>query len=103
MYLFCFRFIQDLVDRHYFGQNPIKVLKHIIKLLEHVVITFNLYADEKKMSDMYYFLHSIINPSMTVMTRFPKLLNILNQWKMHLFRLHLENIKKIPIGKITVT
>lgn len=80
------------MDRDYFSQNPTKVLKSIIRLLEHVVITFDLYTDEKKMSDMYDFLYSIIKPSVSAMSKFPKLLSTLDHWRLHLFRLHVQKI-----------
>lgn len=89
------------MDRHYFARNPIKALKNIIKLLEHFEITFDLYTDEKKMSDIYDFLHNIINSSRSVMSRFSKLLYTLNQWKMHLFRFHSQSIKKTFKRKFT--
>lgn len=80
------------MDRDYLNQNPNKVLKNIIQLLEHVVITFDLYSDEKKMSDMYDFLRSIVKPSVSAMSKFPKLLSILDHWRLHLFRLHMQRI-----------
>lgn len=74
------------MDRNYFKQNQ-KVLSHIIELLEHVVIVFDLYQDEEKLNDMYNFLYSIAKPSKLLDSH--KLVNILDQWRLKLFRMHI--------------
>lgn len=78
------------MNRNYFRQNPKHILKSIIRLLEHVVIVFDLYQDEKKLSDMCDFFHSIIRPTYGMLGS-QNLVNILDQWRLKLFRLHINN------------
>lgn len=73
------------MDKKYFQQNP-KALIYVITLLEHVVVIFDLYKDEEKLSCMYDFLNSIAKP--TKLLDSYKLVNILDQWRLKLFRLH---------------
>lgn len=73
------------MDKNYFKQNQ-KVLSHVIELLEHVVIVFDLYKDEEKLNNMYDFLHSISRPTKLIDSH--KLVNILDQWRLKLFRIH---------------
>ncbi|VVC34833.1 Hypothetical protein CINCED_3A013951 [Cinara cedri] len=88
-------FIQDLVDTNYLKQIPKSELELIFRLLEHVVFIFNLYKDEDKLRDMFEFLHGIIRPKNGLIEQFPgslKLLNIIDQWRLQLFRLHVYRI-----------
>lgn len=91
---FIFRFVQDLVNKDYFKQKPIKVLYRVIRLLEHIVVVFNLYNNEQKLKDMYDFLSSIVKPKGLSDTH--KFIHILDQWNLRLFRLHI-NRKKVQI------
>lgn len=68
-------------------KNKKHVLKNVIELLEHVVVILDLFKDEKKLSVMYDFLYSIIRPTDHMNQT---LVNILDQWRLKLFRLHIE-------------
>lgn len=92
MYNFCFRFVQDLVNRDYFKLKPNNVLYNVIKLLEHVVIIFNLYEHEKKLTEMYDFLLSLVKSA--VLSESLIYINILDQWKFRLMRLRVLQNKK---------
>ncbi|XP_022161948.1 uncharacterized protein LOC111027806 [Myzus persicae] len=81
-------FVQDLVDKEFFNRRPKRLLYHLIRLLEHVVIVFDLYSDEKKLSEMYDFLNALAKP--TGISDSLKLVNILDQWRLGLFRLHVN-------------
>lgn len=74
------------MDRKYFKENPNSVLHHIIRLLEHVVIVFDLYQDEQKLNDMYNFLSVATRP--LGMEGSLRLIGILDQWRLKLFRLY---------------
>lgn len=80
--------MQDLVDKNYFNKNPKKVLYSVIQLLEHVVIVFDLYEEEEKLNSMYNFLNAAVKP--TGLSDSLKLVNILDQWRLRLFRLHVN-------------
>lgn len=80
-----FRFVQDLVDKNYFKNNPKKVLFSVIQLLEHVVFVFDLYSEEEKLHTMYNFLNAAVKPSGLLDSM--KLINVLDQWRLRLFRL----------------
>lgn len=86
-----FRFIQDLVTKDYFQQKPKVILHHVIKLLDHVVLTLDLYNDEEKISCMYNFLYAVIRPAGILESM--KLINIIDKWKMHLFKLHIARMQ----------
>jgi len=88
MLTFFFRFVQDLVDKDFFNRRPKRILYRLIRLLEHVVIVFDLYRDEKKLSEMYDFLNIMVKP--TGLSDSLKLVNILDQWRLRLFRLHVN-------------
>lgn len=77
------------MDKNYFNQNPNKVFKHVVQLLEHVVVAFDLYKEEQKLSDMYDFLYNIII-KLTGLSKSQNLLSILDHWKLQLFRLHVK-------------
>ncbi|XP_025205348.1 uncharacterized protein LOC112601785 [Melanaphis sacchari] len=79
-------FVQDLVNKDFFNRKPKKLLYCLIHLLEHIVIVFDLYTDEKKLSDMYDFFNYVIKPN--GLSDSLKLVNILDQWRLQLFRLH---------------
>jgi len=83
-----FRFVQDNVNKDFFNKKPKRLLYRLIRLLEHIVIVFDLYTDEKKLSEMYDFLHSVVGP--TGLSDSLKLVNILDQWRLRLFRLHVN-------------
>lgn len=90
LFLFGFRFVQDLVNGNYFKENPITVAYNVIQLLEHVVVVFDLYANEEKLSEMHRFLKAAIKqigPSDS-----NKFVNILDQWRLRLYRLHVDHI-----------
>lgn len=76
------------MNKTYFQSNPKKILERVIQLLEHVVVTFDLYKNEDKLSIMYDFLNSIARPN--GWSQSLKLVNILDQWKLQLFRLHVD-------------
>jgi len=76
------------VNKDFFNRKPKRLLYRLIRLLEHVVIVFDLYKDEKKLSDMYDFLNVVAKP--TGLSDSLKLINILDQWRLHLFRLHVN-------------
>ncbi|VVC34073.1 Hypothetical protein CINCED_3A000319 [Cinara cedri] len=78
-------FVQDLVDKKYFKKNP-ETLSYVIELLEHVVFILDLYKDEEKLSDMYDFLYCLAKSTKLLDSH--KLINILDQWRLRLFRLH---------------
>lgn len=86
-YIF-FRFVQDNVKKDFFNKKPKRLLYRLIRLLEHVVIVFDLYTDEKKLGDMYDFLHCVVKPN--GLSDSLKLVNILDQWRLRLFRLHVN-------------
>ncbi|XP_026805075.1 uncharacterized protein LOC113548408 [Rhopalosiphum maidis] len=81
-------FVQDLVDKNYFKNNPKTVLFSVIQLLEHVVIIFDLYQEEEELYKMYNFLNAAVKP--TGLTDSLRLINILDQWRLRLFRLHVN-------------
>lgn len=83
-FFFLFRFVQDLVNHDYFKEKP-NILFKVIKLLEHVVLVFNLYEHEKKLKEMYNFF-SFLLKSVDV-TESLVYINILDQWKFRLTRL----------------
>lgn len=83
-----FRFVQDLVDKNYFKNNPKKVLFSVIQLLEHVVFVLDLYSEEEKLHTMYNFLNAAVKPS--GFSDSMKLINILDQWRLRLFRLYVN-------------
>lgn len=83
-----FRFVQDLVSKNYFNTNPKNVLYNVIQLLEHVVVIFDLYKEEEKLDGMYNFLNAAVKP--TGLLDSQKLVNILDQWRLQLFRLHVN-------------
>lgn len=88
--LFGFRFVQDLVNGDFFKQNPISIVYNVIQLLEHVVVVFDLYANEEKLSEMYRFLKAAIRQIGLLDSN--KFVNILDQWRLRLFRLHIDHI-----------
>ncbi|XP_015373738.1 PREDICTED: uncharacterized protein LOC107168745 [Diuraphis noxia] len=81
-------FVQDLVDKNYFKKSPKKVLFSVVQLLEHVVFIFDLYKEEEKLQDMYNFLNAAIKPS--GLSDSMKLINILDQWRLRLFRFYVN-------------
>ncbi|XP_027844062.2 uncharacterized protein LOC114124833 isoform X2 [Aphis gossypii] len=81
-------FVQDYVNKDFFNNKPKRLLYRLIRLLEHVVIVFDLYTDEKKLNEMYDFLHCVVKP--TGLSDSLKLVNILDQWRLRLFRLHVN-------------
>jgi len=82
----CFaRFVQYLVNKDYFKDHP-KHLDGIIRLLEHVVITFDLYQDEENLGSMYAFLYNFVKPIGTS----HELVNILDQWRLGLFHMQVN-------------
>ncbi|XP_060878120.1 uncharacterized protein LOC132950616 [Metopolophium dirhodum] len=81
-------FVQDLVDKNYFKNNPKKVLFSVIQLLEHVVFIFDLYSEEEKLDTMYNFLNAAVKPS--GLSDSMKLINVLDQWRLRLFRLYVN-------------
>jgi len=83
-----FRFVQDLVDKNYFKNNPKTVLFSVIQLLEHVVIIFDLYQEEEELYKMYDFLNAAVKPTGVIDSL--RLINILDQWRLRLFRLHVN-------------
>jgi len=83
-----FRFVQDLVDKDYFQKRPRKVLFSVVQLLEHVVFIFDLYKEEEKLHNMYNFLNAAIKPS--GLSDSMKLVNILDQWRLRLFRVYVN-------------
>lgn len=83
-----FRFVQDLVDKNYFKNNPKKVLFSVIQLLEHAVFIFDLYSEEEKLNTMYNFLNAAVKPS--GLSDSMKLINVLDQWRLRLFRLYVN-------------
>jgi len=52
------------------------------------VIVFDLYSGEKKLSDMYDFLNAMAKP--TGLSDSLKLVNVLDIWRLQLFRLHVN-------------
>lgn len=101
--LFGFRFVQDQVNGNYFKENPITVVYNVIQLLEHVVVVFDLYANEEKLNEMHHFLKTSIKQ--IVLSDSNKFVNILDQWRLRLFRLHVDHIivktkikNNIPLG-----
>lgn len=88
--LFGFRFVQDLVSRSYFKENPITVIYNVIHLLEHVVIVFDLYANEEKLNEMHHFLKAALKQIGLLNSN--NFVNILDQWRLRLFRLHVDHI-----------
>lgn len=88
MLTFFFRFVQDLVNKDFFNRRSKRLLYRLIHLLEHIVIVFDLYSDEKKLSDMYDFLNAVAKP--TGLSDSLKLVNILDIWRLRLFRLHVN-------------
>lgn len=87
-----FRFVQDVVDQIYFKQNP-EVIESVVKLLEHVVITFDLYQDEEKLNYMYELLNK--NAKRFASSNYFRILNTLEQWQLRLFRLHMNRHKHL--------
>ncbi|XP_050522515.1 uncharacterized protein LOC126895077 [Daktulosphaira vitifoliae] len=85
-------FVQDMVNKEYFTKHPMKLLQYVVDLLEHIVIVFDLYQDEEKLNSMYNFLYAAARPS--GITQSLKIVNTLDQWRLRLFRLHV-NRKKI--------
>ncbi|XP_060854125.1 uncharacterized protein LOC132931987 [Rhopalosiphum padi] len=81
-------FVQDLVDKNYFKNNPKTVLFSVIQLLEHVVIIFDLYQEEEELYKMYDFLNAAVKPTGLIDSL--RLINILDQWRLRLFRLHVN-------------
>ncbi|CAH1724467.1 unnamed protein product [Aphis gossypii] len=81
-------FVQDFVDKNYFNKNERKILCSVIQLLEHVVVVFDLYQEEEKLHNMYHFLNAAVKP--TGLSDSLKLVNILDQWRLRLFRLHVN-------------
>ncbi|XP_022178168.1 uncharacterized protein LOC111039145 [Myzus persicae] len=81
-------FVQDVVDKNYFKKTPKKVLSSVVQLLEHVVFVFDLYKEEKKLEDMYNFLHAAVKPS--GLSDSMRLVNVLDQWRLQLFRLYVN-------------
>uniref|UniRef100_A0A2S2NAR2 Uncharacterized protein n=1 Tax=Schizaphis graminum TaxID=13262 RepID=A0A2S2NAR2_SCHGA len=81
-------FVHDLVDKNYFKNNPKAVLFSVIQLLEHVVIIFDLYEEEEELYKMYNFLNAAVKP--TGLSDSLRLINILDQWRLRLFRLHVN-------------
>ncbi|CAI6345314.1 unnamed protein product [Macrosiphum euphorbiae] len=81
-------FVQDLVDKNYFKNNPKKVLFSVIQLLEHAVFIFDLYSEEEKLDTMYNFLNAAVKPS--GLSDSMKLINVLDQWRLRLFRLYVN-------------
>lgn len=74
-----------MAPREYFKQNPKKV-QCVIKLLNHIVFVLNLYENEEKLQIMHDYLYSLARS-------FPfGYINILDQWKLKLFRLKVIRI-----------
>lgn len=80
------------MNKNYFSQNSKKILKNLIHLLEHVVVILDLYKNEEKLSNMYDFLYANAKP-VGLSESSLRLVNILDQWKLHLFRLHVNRKK----------
>lgn len=85
-----FRFVQDLVDKKYFKQKSVKVVYSVIRLLEHVVIIFDLYKNEEKLSEMYHFLYAAIKQN--GLSEAQTYVNKLDQWRLRLFGLRLKSL-----------
>lgn len=79
------------MNKDYFHKKPHVILHRVINLLDHVVVTFDLYQDEEKLDCMYNFLYAVIRPSGILESM--HLINIIDKWKMHLFKLHITRIK----------
>ncbi|KAL5238955.1 hypothetical protein ACI65C_006365 [Semiaphis heraclei] len=77
-------FVQDFVDQNYFKKNPRKVLSTVVRLLEHIVIVFDLYNEEEKLNNMYHFLNSAVQS--IGLSDSATLINVLDTWRLQLFR-----------------
>jgi len=75
------------VDKNYFKKNEKKIVYSVIRLLEHVVIIFDLYKEEEKLNNMYNFLYTAVESTGLSDQRF---INILDQWRLRLFRLQVN-------------
>lgn len=83
------------MDKNYLDQNS-KKLRSVIRLLEDVVIVFDLYKDEKKLSDMYHFLSSSLNFNRSkLFSEYQKLQNSLDHWDLELFGLRVKKMSTI--------
>lgn len=71
-----------MVNKNYFKQNATRFC-YIVRLMEHIVIVFDLYRDKKKLKNMYDFFYYSKNHGRLSL----KLVNILDQWKLKLLRL----------------
>lgn len=81
------------MNKDFFNSRPKRLLYRLIRLLEHVVIIFDLYQDEEKLSQMYDFLSGMAKP--TGLSDSTKLVNILDQWRLQLYRLHVNRINML--------
>jgi len=75
-----------LVNEDYFKQSSKQILYIVIRLLEHIVVIFDLYQDEDKLNKMYDFLYYFAKPTNLLDSR--ELMSVIEQWRMKLFRLH---------------
>lgn len=80
-----------MVNNDYFEKRPESVFNNVLQLLEHVVFIFDLYKDEE-LENMHTFLNTILIKRGIMSTSF-QFIHILDQWKMQLFRIHIEYMR----------
>ncbi|XP_025419913.1 uncharacterized protein LOC112690180 isoform X2 [Sipha flava] len=81
-------FVQDMVTKDYLHRKPKIILHRIIKLLDHVVVTLDLYKNEEKLECMYHFFYAVIRSA--GFFEYMDLINVIDKWKMQLFKLHID-------------
>lgn len=80
---------------HYFVGKSKRIIKTTIKLLEHVVIEFDLYQNEEKLIQMYSFLKNNVRLSLPFCDKSTiKSNNILDRWNMDIFRLQMNRFSE---------
>lgn len=77
------------MNKGYFETNP-TLLYSVIRLLDHVVFTYNLYRDEENMCNMYSFLYDLVKS----VECSNELANILDRWRLELFYFEVCRRKK---------
>lgn len=76
------------MNKDYFDRKPKVILHRVVKLLDHVVVTLDLYKNEEKLNCMYHFLYAVIRPAGLLESM--NIINIIDKWKLQLFKLHID-------------
>lgn len=80
-----------MINDDYFEKKPENEFNNVLQLLEHIVFVFDLYEDEE-LEKMHAFLNTILKQR-GMMSKSFRYIYIIDQWKMQLFRKHIENMR----------